>query len=53
MSDDLTNYDKLTLEIWTDGTVAAKDALMSLQKFLISYFEQIVIPKKLKKSRKL
>ena len=45
----LTNYDKLNLEIWTDNTVVAKDALVSAAKILSSYFMQIVSPKKVEK----
>lgn len=41
-----TNYDKLTLEIWTDGTISPKDALFSSAKILVSYFTQIISPKK-------
>lgn len=42
----LTNYDKLILEIWTDGTITPSEALISAAKILISYFNQIVSPKK-------
>jgi len=42
----LTNYDKLILEITTDGTVSPKDALVAGAKILSSYFIQIVSPKK-------
>ena len=45
----LTNYDKLTLEVWTDGTVAPKDAVTESAKILLSYFGQIVSPKKVEK----
>ena len=45
----LTNYDKLILEIWTDGTVAAKDALVESAKILMSFFAQVVNPKKVEK----
>jgi len=34
------------LEIWTDGTVEPKETLMSSSKILMSYFNQIVNPKK-------
>lgn len=40
----LTNYDKLTLEIWTDGTIAPKEAFTKASQTLISYFSQIVTP---------
>lgn len=41
----LTNLDKLTLEIWTDGTVSPKEALDEAAKILTSYFLQIYEPK--------
>jgi len=45
----LTNYDKLTLEIWSDGTANPQDALIESAKILLSYFGQIVNPKKVEK----
>lgn len=45
----LTNYDKLTLEIWTDGTVAPKDTVEESAKILLTYFNQIINPKKVEK----
>jgi DNA-directed RNA polymerase subunit alpha len=45
----LTNYDKLILEIWTDGTIKSKDALKEAAKILVSYFNQVVTPKKVVK----
>jgi len=47
----LTNYDKLSLELWTDGTILSKDAVTSAAKILTSYFNQIVNPKKVEKPR--
>lgn len=46
----LTNYDKLIMDIWTDGTVDAGDALTESAKILLSYFGQIVNPKKTEKA---
>jgi len=46
----LTNYDKLLLEIWTDGTITPKEALVSAAKILVSYFGQVVSPKKIEKA---
>lgn len=43
----LTNYDKLNLEIWTDGTTDPKDALVQAAKILMAYYSQIVSPKKI------
>jgi DNA-directed RNA polymerase subunit alpha len=48
----LTNYDKLIFEVWTDGTIDPKDAIKKASKILISYFKQIVSPKKMKKKIK-
>jgi DNA-directed RNA polymerase subunit alpha len=45
----LTNYDKLILEIWTDGTMKPADSLKKAAEILIIYFNQIVSPKKTKK----
>lgn len=42
----LTNFDKLTMEIWTDGTVGPKDTLVQAANILVEYFKQIVSPKK-------
>lgn len=44
-----TNYDKLTLEVWTDGTIQAKDAVKKAATTLVEYFEQIVTPVKVEK----
>lgn len=41
----MTNLDRLVMEIWTDGTVAASDVLKSAAKILVSYFMQVVEPK--------
>jgi len=45
----VTNYDKLILEVWTDGTIKPKEALFQASEILISYFGQVVKPKKRKK----
>ena len=47
----LTALDKLILEIWTDGTVEAQDALMESAKILMSFFAQVVNPKKVEKEK--
>ena len=46
----LTNYDKLSLEIWTDGTMDPEVALTESAKILLSYFGQILNPKKVEKA---
>lgn len=45
----VTNYDKLTFEIWTDGTISPKDALIKGAEILTSYFNQIINPVKIEK----
>jgi len=40
-----TDLDKLTLKIWTNGTVDPKDALMHAAKLLSAYFMQVYEPK--------
>ncbi len=47
----LTNYDKLTFEVWTDGTVNAKEALIKASRILASYYIQIIEPKKVVKEK--
>jgi len=39
-----TNFDKLILEIWTDGTIKPKEALEEGSKTLASFFKQIYSP---------
>lgn len=46
----LTNFDKLTMEVWTDGTVSPKEALMQAANLLVDYFRQIVDPKVIAKA---
>lgn len=41
-----TNYDKLILEVWADGTITPKEAIKTAAKILVSYFNQVVTPKK-------
>lgn len=47
----LTNYDKLTLEVWTDGTIDALEAVQKAASILVDYFAQIVTPKKTEKKK--
>lgn len=47
----LTNYDKLTLEVWTDGTIDALEAVQKAASILVDYFAQIVTPKKAEKKK--
>ncbi len=49
----LTNYDKLNFEVWTDGTIDPKEAIISGAKILISHFNQIVNPKAVAKEEKV
>lgn len=48
----LTNFDKLTMEIWTDGTVSPKKAIVKGADILVGYFNQIVKPVKKKVEKK-
>jgi DNA-directed RNA polymerase subunit alpha len=41
----MTNLDRLVIEIWTDGTLSALEALKSAAKILVSYFVQVYEPK--------
>ena len=45
----LTDFDKLILDVWTDGTVAPEDALVKAAANLIDYYKQIVSPKEVEK----
>lgn len=40
-----TNLDKLTIQIWTNGVIAPRDALDQASKTLTSYFHQVYEPK--------
>ena len=40
-----TNYDKLVLQVWTNGSVEPKDALEKSAELLAAYFTQIYQPK--------
>ncbi|MBI4058949.1 DNA-directed RNA polymerase subunit alpha [Candidatus Microgenomates bacterium] len=40
----LTNYDKLILELWTDGTITPGEAIKKSAEILATYFNQIVSP---------
>ncbi len=48
----LTNFDKLVLDVWTDGSKEPKDVLVEASQILISHFEQIVSPKTANKEPK-
>ncbi|AIS53163.1 DNA-directed RNA polymerase subunit alpha [Thermoanaerobacter kivui] len=38
----VTDYDKLTLEIWTNGTVTPKEAISMASDMLIKYFQKFI-----------
>jgi len=48
----VTNFDKLTLEIWTDGSISPKEAFFESAKTLSTFFDQIVNPKKVEEEDK-
>ncbi len=43
-----TDFDKLVMEITTDGSIKPKEALKSSARLLIAFFNQLVQPKKVK-----
>ncbi len=46
------NLDKLTIDIWTDGSMKPREALESAAKILVEVFSQIVKSKPIKKKEK-
>lgn len=48
-----TNFDKLILEVWTDGTIKPKEALIAGAKVLTTHLNQIISPKKVVKEEKV
>lgn len=47
----ITNFDRLILEVATDGSIKPREAVLKAAELLISYFAQIVSPKKPKKKK--
>jgi DNA-directed RNA polymerase subunit alpha len=45
----LTNYDKLVLEIWTDGSLEPRQALLDASQILRSHYDQIISPRAVEK----
>lgn len=41
----MTNFDKLVMEVWTDGSIAPLAAIKQAAKILVSYFIQVYEPK--------
>ena len=41
----MTNFDKLTMEIWTDSSISPKEAILEAARTLAAFFEQVVNPK--------
>ncbi len=41
----MTNFDKLILEVWTDGSIKPSAAVAEAAKILIAYFDQIINPR--------
>lgn len=39
-----TNYDRLILEVWSDGTIDPREALDQSSKTLVAYFKQVFNP---------
>ncbi|EGD50078.1 RNA polymerase dimerization [Thermoanaerobacter ethanolicus JW 200] len=38
----VTDYDKLTLEVWTNGTITPKEAISMASDMLIKYFQKFI-----------
>lgn len=49
----VTNFDKLTMEIWTDGSISPKEALLEAAQTLTAFFDQVVNPKEVAKEEKV
>ena len=43
----MTNFDKLTLEVWTDGSITPKEAFLEAAKTLAAFFNQVINPKEM------
>jgi len=48
----ITNYDRLVMEILSDGSIKPIDALKEAAKILITYFNQIIEPRKVEEEQK-
>jgi len=47
----VTNFDRLTLEIWTDGSIAPREAVLESARTLTSFFDQVVNPKEVEERK--
>ncbi|MBU2577980.1 DNA-directed RNA polymerase subunit alpha [Patescibacteria group bacterium] len=47
----VTNFDRLSVEVWTDGTIAPKDAVLSAAETLSSFFNQIINPQEVEEEK--
>jgi DNA-directed RNA polymerase subunit alpha len=45
----LTNYDKLVIEVWTDGTIKPKESIIKASEILVAYYNQVISPKEIVK----
>lgn len=48
-----SNFDKLVLEIWTDGTISPSDSLRTSASFLADYFNYILSGKDVKETKEV
>lgn len=39
-----TDFDKLIMDIWTDGTITSQDAIKRASKILVAYYKQVYDP---------
>ncbi|HUV72537.1 MAG TPA: DNA-directed RNA polymerase subunit alpha [Clostridia bacterium] len=42
----VTNFDKLTMEIWTNGSISPREALLEAAQILTAFFDQVINPKR-------
>ncbi|MGI5826655.1 MAG: DNA-directed RNA polymerase subunit alpha [Patescibacteria group bacterium] len=43
----VTNFDRLAMEVWTDGSISPRDAIVQSAQTLTAFFDQIVNPREI------
>ena len=46
----VTNFDRLAMEVWTDGTISPREAIARSARTLIAFFDQIVNPREIEET---
>lgn len=49
----VTNFDRLTLEVWTDGTIGPRQAVLESAKILTAFFDQVVNPREIEEEEEV